>query len=49
VRVSEAADSLLDWLRRQRTLTIAGDPLDRAQHALDVAREQILRGQKEVG
>nr|WP_294526218.1 hypothetical protein [uncultured Rhodopila sp.] len=39
---------MLDWLRRQRTLTIAGDPLDRAQHALDVAREQILRGQEET-
>jgi multidrug efflux pump subunit AcrA (membrane-fusion protein) len=30
------------------TVMLSGDPLDRARQALDVAREQILRGQEEA-
>jgi hypothetical protein len=38
-------------LRRRNepdTVMLSGDPLDRAQQALDIAREQIRRGQQET-
>jgi hypothetical protein len=38
-------------LRRRNepdTLMLSGDPLDRAQQALEVARDQILRGREET-
>jgi hypothetical protein len=38
-------------LRRRNepdTVMLSGDPLDRARHALDVAREQVRRGQEET-
>ncbi len=38
-------------LRRRNesdTVMLSGDPLDRAQQALEVARDQILRGQEET-
>lgn len=38
-------------LRRRNdpdTVMLSGDPLDRARQALDVAREQVRRGQEET-